>query len=120
MTEYDNTNRGALFRNTKKETEQHPDHTGSLNVGGVDYWISGWVRESKSGQKYFSLSVRPKQPMSEHEANKRLYQAPLPTGGNDPDDEIPFARPACLDGLCFPYDGAWFGPTLTDFSMVLK
>lgn len=37
-------------------------------------------------------------------------------GGDDFDDDIPFARPACLDGLCFPNDGAWFGPTLTDFS----
>jgi single-strand DNA-binding protein len=32
------------------------------------------------------------------------------------DQDIPFSRPACLDGLCFPNDGAWFGPTLTDFS----
>ena len=27
-------------------------------------------------------------------------------GGGDFDDEIPFARPAALDGLAFPYDGA--------------
>jgi uncharacterized protein (DUF736 family) len=92
MTEYDETDRGALFRNTRKENEKHPDHTGSLNVGGVDYWISGWVRESKAGQKYFSLSVRPKDPsqMTEHEANKRMYQAPLPAAFDDSGDEVPF------------------------------
>lgn len=28
---------------------------------------------------------------------------------NDFDDDIPFARPAAVDGLIFPYDGAWFG-----------
>jgi uncharacterized protein (DUF736 family) len=91
MTEYDDTDRGALFRNTKKETEKHPDHTGSLNVGGVDYWLSAWVRESKAGQKYFSLSVRPKDPsqMTEHEANKRLYQAPIAADDFE-DSSIPF------------------------------
>jgi uncharacterized protein (DUF736 family) len=89
MTEYNNQDRGALFRNTKKETENHPDYTGSLNVGGMDCWLSGWIKESKNGQKYFSLSVRPKQPMTEHEANKRLYKAPA-AGGFEDDSDIPF------------------------------
>jgi single-strand DNA-binding protein len=38
---------------------------------------------------------------------------PAPGGGaglgDDFDDDIPFARPAALDGLVFPNDGAWFG-----------
>jgi uncharacterized protein (DUF736 family) len=59
--DYDNTNRGALFRNSRKEKDSHPDHQGTLNVGGVDYWISAWVKTSGKGQKYFSLSVKPKE-----------------------------------------------------------
>ena len=59
--EYDNTNRGMLYRNENKQEEKHPDYTGSINVGGKDYWLSGWVKESKKdGKKFFSLSVRPK------------------------------------------------------------
>lgn len=59
MSEYDNTNRGALFKNDKKETDNHPDYKGSLNVVGIDYWISAWIKQGRSG-KYMSLSVKPK------------------------------------------------------------
>jgi hypothetical protein len=63
---YDNTNSGMLARNDKKETEKHPDFKGSINVDGVDYWLSAWVKEGKeggkmAGRKYFSLSVSPKE-----------------------------------------------------------
>ena len=63
---YDNTNSGMLARNDRKETEKHPDFKGSINVGGVDYWLSAWVKEGKpggkmEGRKYFSLSVSPKE-----------------------------------------------------------
>jgi uncharacterized protein (DUF736 family) len=84
--EYDNTNRGALFRNHRKEQPNHPDHQGSLNVGGVDYWISAWVKESKKdGKKFFSLSVKPKEvnaPPREPESK--------PAPAADFDDDIPF------------------------------
>ena len=60
MAEYSNEDRGALFRNDKKETDNHPDYNGSINVGGVDYWLSAWVKTSKAGKKFFSLSVKAK------------------------------------------------------------
>tara|TARA_R110000868_G_scaffold9875_1_gene48557 strand:- start:331 stop:579 length:249 start_codon:yes stop_codon:yes gene_type:complete len=59
--EYDNSNRGSIFKNDKKEEEKHPDMTGSLNVDGKDYWISAWKKTSKAGTSFLSLSVRPKQ-----------------------------------------------------------
>jgi hypothetical protein len=63
---YDNSNSGMLARNDKKETETHPDFKGSINVDGVEYWLSAWVREGKpggkmEGRKFFSLSVSPKE-----------------------------------------------------------
>ena len=61
MTTYDNTNRGSLFKNDKKTEEKHPDLSGSINIEGTEYWISGWSKMSKSGQKFLSLSVRQKQ-----------------------------------------------------------
>ena len=57
---YDNTNGGALFPNDRKEKDTHPDLRGSINVGGVDYWIKAWKKDAKSGVKFLSLAVNPK------------------------------------------------------------
>ena len=49
--EFDNTNRAAVWRNDKKTTDKHPDLTGSINVEGVDYWLSGWVKGPDASAK---------------------------------------------------------------------
>ena len=77
---YDNTDSGALFKNDKKETEKHPDYKGSLNVKGTDYWINAWIKEAKSGIKYMSLSVQPKE---------KNYEDSIPEN-TPPDDSHPF------------------------------
>jgi hypothetical protein len=61
LKKYDDKNRGTLFRNDRKDGDKSPDYKGSLNVGGVDHWISGWIRQSKTGNKFMSLSVKPKE-----------------------------------------------------------
>jgi hypothetical protein len=53
-------NSGALFKNQKKEQPQHPDYTGELDVAGVQYWLSAWIRESKNGTRFLSLAVKEK------------------------------------------------------------
>jgi uncharacterized protein (DUF736 family) len=58
MTTYDNTNRGALFKNKDKESDNHPDYNGKVNVGGKDYFLSAWIKTSKKGEKFMSLSVK--------------------------------------------------------------
>ena len=59
MAEYDNTNKGALFGNTRKrEGKKDPDLQGKLNIGGVEYWISAWffVYE-KDGEKKKAINL---------------------------------------------------------------
>ena len=92
MNKYDNTNTGLLAKNDRKEAEMHPDYTGSINVGGTEYWLSAWIKTGKdggklAGQKYFSLSVRPKDGL----------RAATPTKKPEPaaeqfvdDDSVPF------------------------------
>lgn len=83
--EYINTDRGVLYRNENKTSENHPDYSGSVNVAGADFWLSGWLKESKKdGKKFFSLSVRPKGNATPILVNK-------PKKSSDFDDlEVPF------------------------------
>jgi len=86
MSDFDNTNRGALFKNNDKTEETHPDYRGRLNVDGVDLWLSAWLKTSKNGMKYMSLSVKPQ--------NADTAQSKKPAGGgarpHDFDDSVPF------------------------------
>lgn len=85
MTDYDNTNRGALFVNGKKESDQHPDWQGQIDVDGVGYWISAWKKKSKSGDPYMSLSIKPKE---QKRAPQNTRRPPPPQ--DDPNDDIPW------------------------------
>ena len=77
MSEYDNTNSGALFKNEKKEQDTHSDYNGNINVNGQEFWLNAWLKKSKAGKTYMSLSVKPKE------------AKPQATAPNDfPDDSI--------------------------------
>jgi hypothetical protein len=63
---YDNTNSGIMARAENRKTDKHPEFTGSINVEGVDYWLSAWVNEGKAGgkmegKKYFSIKINRKE-----------------------------------------------------------
>ena len=88
MTTYENANRGILARNDKQGNESRPDYRGSINVAGVEYWISGWLREGREGtklegQKYMSLSVQPK------DASYPAAAAPAPAPVASPSPDAP-------------------------------
>jgi hypothetical protein len=83
--EYQNTNRGALFRNADKHPndEKERDYSGTLDVEGTEYWLSGWVRTSKkSGKKYLNLSIKPKV--------EKPAESEKKSPAEDLDDRIPF------------------------------
>lgn len=76
MPDYDNRNRGNLFRNDKGGNDARPDYRGSLDVDGVQYWVSAWIKvagpNSKTpGQKFLSLSIEPKEMRRDSTADRR-------------------------------------------------
>jgi hypothetical protein len=79
--EYDNTNKGSLFKNDKKEADTHADYKGQINVNGQEFWINAWINTSKQGTKFMSLSVSPKD---------RQVSEPTRRNTPEPDDGIPF------------------------------
>ena len=80
---YDNTNKGILGKNKEKTKDTHPEYRGQINVDGVEYWLSAWVKtNSKDNSKFFSLSLTPKD---------RDVQAPTRRDVQpEEDDQIPF------------------------------
>ena len=92
--QYDNRNRGALFRNNKKKSDNSPDHTGQVETvcqhcgESTSFWLSPWVKVSARGQKFFSLAFTAKE-----EAANSGSRTSAPSEGNkfdDLDDDIPF------------------------------
>jgi hypothetical protein len=75
---------GTLFRNERKETEKHPDYTGSIKLpDGSECWLSGWIKQGAKG-KFFSLQIgKPKN----EAASKPAARKPV---ADDMSDEIPF------------------------------
>ena len=49
------TNTGAIFKNTNKSKETHPDYKGKVNVNGKEMEVALWVKQGKNGS-FFSAS----------------------------------------------------------------
>jgi hypothetical protein len=62
-------NSGALFTNDKREKETHPHYQGKATIGGVDYYVSSWVKDGQKG-KFQSLSFKPVQEQSKPTGGK--------------------------------------------------
>lgn len=72
---------GSLFKNDRKTTEAQPHYTGKAMVNGVEMYVSAWLKESASGQKFFSLAFKNKDAGPAKDAPKPV---------DDLDEAIPF------------------------------
>jgi uncharacterized protein (DUF736 family) len=82
--QFDNTNRGAIFKNDRKEKDTHPDYRGKINVDGVDKEISLWVKTSKDGKQFFSASISAPYVKPDSDTPKP------PPLSDEVDDDLPF------------------------------
>lgn len=73
---YDNSNRGAIWKNDDKREDSHPDFKGSLNVNGQEFWVSAWRRKEGAASKApaLSFSIKPK------EEQQSISQRAMPKG----------------------------------------
>jgi hypothetical protein len=76
---YDNSNKGALFKN-EKQNERQPDLRGPVNIDGKEYELSAWVKNSEKAGKYYSLAVQP----------RKVNGGSLKAKESDNDEPMPF------------------------------
>jgi hypothetical protein len=86
-----------LSRNDKQGNESRPDYRGSVNVAGVEYWLSAWIKEGREGsklegQKYMSLSVQPKDAQPAYAPAPASVAAPAPAAPRRPSQAEQDAR----------------------------
>ena len=74
-------NSGAIFKNNYKKAETHPDYKGKMNVDGKDKEVALWVRETKNGEKFFSMAIS--EPNKPQPVAEELTKTEV-------DDDLPF------------------------------
>jgi uncharacterized protein (DUF736 family) len=73
-------NTGAIFKNTNKKADNHPDYKGKVNVNGKEMEVAAWVKQGKNGS-FMSLSF------SEPYVAPTEERRPV---GDSIDDDLPF------------------------------
>lgn len=89
--QYDNTNRGAIWKNEDRRPDKNDPHfQGVVNVNGVDFQLSGWLPDpERKGPK------TPAMTFSVRESKPKQNQEPKPIERTidvvqDVNDEIPW------------------------------
>ena len=86
MSNYDNNNRGSIWKNEDRKSDTHPQFKGSAEVNGVDYWVSGWLRKADANPKAPAMSFS----FTAKEQQSATKPIPSPSIGNDDLEDIPF------------------------------
>lgn len=92
---FDDTNRGSIWKNDRKESEKHPDFTGHQNTvcphcnKTTYWWVSAWKRKEGASPRAPALGWSLKQKDGQRVAGKPDTAA-RPSLKDEMDDFIPF------------------------------
>ena len=75
-------NSGSLFKNDRRETENHPNYKGDGLINGKEVWISAWVKETTTGSKFMSISFQNKNDVNAVSSSKPVVEFE--------DEDLPF------------------------------
>ena len=84
--QYNNELTFRLFKNDKGDNPKRPDYSGEVQIGGVDYKLSGWISEVKSGERAGTKYIRGK--VERKEATPPRPAQPQPA--NIDTEDVPF------------------------------
>ena len=74
-------NTGAIFKNTNKIKETHPDYRGKVNVNGKEMEVALWVKQGKAGSFFSAAFSEP------YVAPEKMERVPV---SDAMDDDLPF------------------------------
>jgi hypothetical protein len=86
--EYDNTNRGQIWKNEDRKSDTHPQFKGSMNIEGVEYWVSAWTRKPDANPKAPALTFSFKK--KEDKQDDQIHKTDPVSAVDEFDDKIPF------------------------------
>ena len=86
----------SVFKNRKKEKENHPDYTGKAQINGETWYVSFWIKQKDGGDAFFSGQIQQKKEQSSNavdpinpEPGQVVIQDKVPQSIDDSSD-LPF------------------------------
>ena len=76
-------NTGAIFKNTNKKADNHPDYKGKVNVNGKEMEVALWIKQGKAGSFFSAAFSEP------YVAPATMEPKPV-SNSMDDDDGLPF------------------------------
>lgn len=93
-----NNNSGFLFKNERANGNPNaPMYAGNVMVNGKEMRISAWVKETRDGKKYFSLSFSEPYQQQNAAPSAPAQQTPPPPQAPAPAPVPPAANPNSLE-----------------------
>lgn len=87
MSGYDDNMSGVLFKNKDMKSDKSPMYSGSCEIDNTEYWIASWVKKSKKGETFMSLSFTAKEVQK---STQTIQDYRSKTGSTIGEEEVPF------------------------------